>query len=117
MKAFSAPSPFLEAGADDVEIAAGAVSVAWGYGFKQTGDGFPGLYIREGQAARVQVAFLAQSDRLFDLRMRSLGLGPGACTERRAIPFRGAHLLAKRGPQGLKPKSFLAFYGPTKVVP
>ena len=66
---------FLEAGADDAEIAAGAVSVARGYGVKQAGDGFPGLQIGEGQAAGMQVASLAQGDQLFDVRTRSLGLG------------------------------------------
>jgi hypothetical protein len=46
---------FLEAGADDAEVAAGAVSVTRGYGVKQAGDGFPGLQIGKGQAAGMQV--------------------------------------------------------------
>ncbi len=76
MKAFLLGSvAFLEAGADDAEIAAGAVSVTRGYGVKQTGDGFPGLQIGKGQAAGMQVAPLAQGDQLFDVRTRSLGLG------------------------------------------
>src|SRR5580704_14729269 len=68
---------FLEAGADDAEIAAGSVSVARGYGVKQTGDGFPGLQIGKGQTAGMQVASLAQGDQLFYVRTRGLRLGDG----------------------------------------
>jgi hypothetical protein len=61
----------------------------------------------------MQVAFLAQGDQLFGVRTRSLGL----LQRVKPVPFRIAHRLAKRGPQGLKPKSFLTFMARLKSCP
>ena len=49
----------LEACAHNPQIAAGPISITRGYGIEQTGDCFPGLQIREGQTAGVQIATLA----------------------------------------------------------
>jgi len=67
----------LEAGADDAQIAAGAIAVARGHGIEQARNGFPGLEIGECQAAGVQIATLAQGDQLFYVGTSGLGLGDG----------------------------------------
>jgi hypothetical protein len=77
MKAFSPPSPLLEAGADDAQIAALAVAVARRHGLKEPLDGLVGHEKAERLTARVQIALLAQGDHLFNVRTDSLGLGHG----------------------------------------
>ncbi len=67
----------LESTANDAQIAAISVAIAWGYGVKKTGHGVAGLKERKSLTPRMQVALLAQSDQLLHVRTDGFRLGDG----------------------------------------
>ncbi len=71
------PVALLETGAHDAQVAARAVAVARSHGVKETLDGLVGHEKAESQAARSQIALLAEGNHLFHVGTDSLGLGHG----------------------------------------
>src|SRR5579863_182119 len=64
----------LETGANDSQITAVAVAVAWSHDIKKPLDGVVGAKKCERLTARVQIALLAQGNHFFDVRTNRLGL-------------------------------------------
>jgi hypothetical protein len=63
----------------------------------------------------MQVVSLAQGDQLFDVRTRSLGLGPGASTARKVSTLQKCSSIIEKRASGAKAQVFLTCA--TKVVP
>src|SRR5579859_3876272 len=69
--------PFIPGGADDAGVSAVAVAETGAYGVEQLHHGFVGHQVRGGEAARREIAPLAERDHFLDERARRFGFRNG----------------------------------------